>query len=382
MTRRRRKGALKQAVLDDAIGLSENTLPIAGIRTDGGTQPRKALDLDVVEEYASNIDLAKSRLQGRMIDKNGFAFAPVAVYYDGETHWLVDGFHRLNAAKDSGLDHLEANIFQGTLREARLHSYGVNADHGKRRTNEDKVRAVDAMLRDEEWVGWSNRKIARACRVSHTMVNDRRILLERARQIQEQEERVGADGVVQRSGSRAKSRASKAKVEAPSTTAAAPLVRRNGALVEAPSTTSVEVEARPTPQVEFGEALRGETEEANMRMPDLPEQTGEVAEREGSPEKGEKWGLDVYEPVNVKAWYQVSERLEEARWVLTPLPEARDLVDALRYPANVNLQARAYVDVGTRRWIVWGEEGLPDIAARYEDMGGLEQALGLDGGQG
>ncbi len=359
----------KRSMIREARGQQDASLRIDQIRTDGGTQPRTALDLDVVEEYAGNLDASASKQRDRMVDKNGFPFAPVVVYYDGEDHWIVDGFHRLNAAKERGLERVEANVLQGTLRDARLHSYGVNADHGKRRTNEDKIRAVDAMLRDEEWVGWSNRKIAKACRVSHTMVNDRRTLLERALEIAAQEERVGSDGVVQRAGSKAKSKA--AKVESASTSIAAPLLRRDGV--------TVQLEATPTPQV-LEESAPGK--EHGGGTPTLPEQTDEVTTTEhlrSDSEKIEKWGVDVFEPTALKDWYQVSERLEEAHWVVTPWPEIDDLVAAMLYQHNAGLKARAYVDVGETRYLIWGEGSLPSLEAGYGDMGGLERALGVEG---
>ena len=59
---------------------------------------------------------------------------------------------------------------QGTRRDAVLHSVGANAQHGLRRTNADKRRAVETLLRDEEWSGWSDSEIARRCGVSHPTV--------------------------------------------------------------------------------------------------------------------------------------------------------------------------------------------------------------------
>jgi hypothetical protein len=47
----------------------------------------------------------------------------------------------------------------------------VNAENGRHRTNEDKRNAVQAMLDDFEWQFWNNTEIAKACRVSVTLVN-------------------------------------------------------------------------------------------------------------------------------------------------------------------------------------------------------------------
>lgn len=62
----------------------------------------------------------------------------------------------------------------GPRRDAILYSVGANSTHGLRRTNADKRRAVETLLRDEEWQGWSNRKIAEVCGVSEFMVREAR----------------------------------------------------------------------------------------------------------------------------------------------------------------------------------------------------------------
>lgn len=52
-----------------------------------------------------------------------------------------------------------------------LYSVGANSDHGLRRTNEDKRRAVLALLEDEEWQTWTDREIARRTRTTHPFVS-------------------------------------------------------------------------------------------------------------------------------------------------------------------------------------------------------------------
>ena len=63
---------------------------------------------------------------------------------------------------------------QGTLRDAILFSVSANASHGLRRTNEDKRRAVLTLLNDPTWVQWSDREIARHCRVGADLVGKMR----------------------------------------------------------------------------------------------------------------------------------------------------------------------------------------------------------------
>ena len=47
---------------------------------------------------------------------------------------------------------------------------GSNADHGKRRSNADKRRSVELLLKDQDWTSWSDREIAKQCAVSHPFV--------------------------------------------------------------------------------------------------------------------------------------------------------------------------------------------------------------------
>ena len=62
----------------------------------------------------------------------------------------------------------------GTRRDALLHSLNANADHGYRRTTDDKHRAIDIMLADPEWANWSSSEIARRCAVDEGTVRNRR----------------------------------------------------------------------------------------------------------------------------------------------------------------------------------------------------------------
>ena len=129
------------------------TLKLEQIRIDGGTQPRVAIDEQVVADYAE--------LYG-----SGFNLPPVTVFYDGVNYWLADGFHRYWANKKIDCEYVFADIRQGTQRDAILYSVGANASHGLRRTNADKRKALLIMLEDEEWSQWSTREIARQCGVS------------------------------------------------------------------------------------------------------------------------------------------------------------------------------------------------------------------------
>ena len=135
---------------------SLQTLKIEEIR-DGGAQMRVEMKPDVVREYAD--DMAA-----------GATFPPVVVYHDGTDYWLGDGFHRVEAARKIGREPIEAEVLDGDVRQAILHGIGSNASHGLRRTQADKRRAVERLLRDEEWSKWSDRQIAKVVKVDHKTV--------------------------------------------------------------------------------------------------------------------------------------------------------------------------------------------------------------------
>jgi len=133
-------------------------IKISKIRIDGGTQPRENIDEDIVFEYAEAM-------------QDGDKFPPVIAFNDGAKYWLADGFHRYHASKKTGYLEIEAEVKQGTKRDAVLYSVSANSKHGLRRSNADKRKAVLTLLNDEEWSQWSDREIARKCEVSPKTVS-------------------------------------------------------------------------------------------------------------------------------------------------------------------------------------------------------------------
>ena len=144
----------------------EELVAWSSIRVDGGTQMRAGLNRDTVAEYTDAMN-------------QGDTFPPVDLYYDGSTYWLGDGFHRHAAHKQAhGISQpIRANVKPGTRRDAVLAAAAANAKHGLQRTVEDKRRAVDALLADDEWGKWGDREIARRTATTHPFVRKRRAAL-------------------------------------------------------------------------------------------------------------------------------------------------------------------------------------------------------------
>jgi hypothetical protein len=133
-------------------------LPVQAIIADPEVQPRERLSEAAIMEYGEAM-LA------------GAKFPPVVVLYEERDRWwLASGFLRLAAAKAIGREMIDVQADTGNKRAALLYSCTTNATHGFRRTNRDKRRAVLKLLRDGEWVEWSDREIARTCRVSPGLV--------------------------------------------------------------------------------------------------------------------------------------------------------------------------------------------------------------------
>jgi len=134
-------------------------LPLEDIRRDRDIQPRAgALSTARVREYAKAM-------------REGVTFPPIVVFQEGGNYWLADGFHRCAAAEAAQLTEIEADIRPGTQREAMLYAVGANAEHGLRRTNADKRRAVFVLLQDKEWSTWSDHDIARKTHTTQPFVS-------------------------------------------------------------------------------------------------------------------------------------------------------------------------------------------------------------------
>lgn len=137
-------------------------LLIEKIKVDGSFQVRQALSEDVVNDYHNSIS------------EKPDALPAVHVFTIDGQYWLVDGFHRLEAHRRAGMTELFAEVHAGDNRAALLFAIGANRTHGLRFSNEDKRRAVSLLLKDEEWVDWSDIQIANHCGVSDRFVSKMR----------------------------------------------------------------------------------------------------------------------------------------------------------------------------------------------------------------
>lgn len=130
---------------------------LSDIRIDGGTQGRVEID----QRHAYQIV---------EMMKEGWEFDPIDTNFDGVTYWMVDGFHRYHAYTLLGIKEVEVKYIPGTLDEAIIRSYGVNARHGKPRTVEDRQKIVEDALANPLTKDKTTYEIAKICVVSQSFV--------------------------------------------------------------------------------------------------------------------------------------------------------------------------------------------------------------------
>jgi hypothetical protein len=122
-------------------------------------QPRAHLCEETIADYAAAL-------------QDGARFPAISVVWDGDKHWVVDGWLRCRAYQVAGRTEILADVCRGTRRDAILRSVGSNVKHGLRRTWADKRMIVRKLLADVEWGLWSDRVIARQCAVSPAFVGN------------------------------------------------------------------------------------------------------------------------------------------------------------------------------------------------------------------
>ncbi|MFH2060463.1 MAG: hypothetical protein ABIJ59_16390 [Pseudomonadota bacterium] len=127
------------------------------ILVDEELRPRAETHESIIYEYAETLE-------------EGNVLPPIDIYSDGEVCLLADGYYRLEAYKLAGFDNIPAIVHQGGQVEALIHALGSNTDHGVRRTNADKRKAVTIILTHPDFQGLSDNQIAGICKVSQPFV--------------------------------------------------------------------------------------------------------------------------------------------------------------------------------------------------------------------
>jgi hypothetical protein len=150
---------------DDRWTEEAEVVEIAALTLDDELFPRERLDPETVDEYAE-------RMQ-----EEGERFPAIrAIKFQSGPLMLVDGWHRVEAARRLGYTKLHARVRPGGWVEAVEAAAASNGRHGRARTNADKRKAVSILLDLPKWAEASDREIAKHCMVSHPFVADVRAI--------------------------------------------------------------------------------------------------------------------------------------------------------------------------------------------------------------
>ena len=139
-------------------------LASSSICSAGGTQARVALSAATIEEFATDL-------------RQGCVFPPIVVFFDRQTYWLADGFHRMAAYRFTEAPTIRADVRAGSRRDAILYAAGSNRAHGLRRTIADRRYAVLLLLSDDEWFDRSDHWVAETVGVDRATVADVRRMI-------------------------------------------------------------------------------------------------------------------------------------------------------------------------------------------------------------
>jgi hypothetical protein len=141
---------------------------------------KKVADLRSHEDCQARLGLTEEAVKSyEQAYKAGKALPALEVFEVNGELIVVDGFHRLEAARRAGVETLPVEIVgKGTMAEAEWAALGKNHNHGVRRTREDKRKAVQMALANTAAAKLTNRSLAKYLEVSHTFVANERKMAE------------------------------------------------------------------------------------------------------------------------------------------------------------------------------------------------------------
>jgi hypothetical protein len=155
-----------------------HSLPLRTITVDPGIQPRV---VGIDPEHV------------RALEESAGSWPPIVVVLREGSYLLVDGFHRLCAAQNLGLEAVGVRLVElppgGDLHAL---AFQLNAMHGRPLSLADRRAFADRLLRLDPKL--SDREVVRRCGLSSNTVGVLRAGLEASAQIEQTTERVGKGG--------------------------------------------------------------------------------------------------------------------------------------------------------------------------------------------
>ncbi len=118
---------------------------------------------------------------------------PLKVVRQDGRYLLVDGFHRLEAARNLGLEVIPVEVLEAPQDgDLRALAFSLNAQHGRPLSLADRRAFAERLLRNRPYL--ADREIGRRCGLSGNTVGAIRERLEESAQIEQTAERVGRGG--------------------------------------------------------------------------------------------------------------------------------------------------------------------------------------------
>ena len=329
MTRRNRnKKRLNQSVVASIAGRTHRMVELESLVIEESLQVRAKLDQETIQEYATQMVPPGSDLDGtdhEVLDIHGVPFDPISVILTPDDELLlVDGWHRVAAARKKKIEKFQASVRGGTRQDALEACLIANARHGLRRTRADKRRAIRLALGDAEFVKRSDRWIAEMTGVTSPTVTKMRSELVEAGEIEFQKELLTKDGR--------------------SWTQTPPKDKE-----ESPQTSNVKIS---------NSSAKGSTQVVDSSLPEGVKIRPGKNTLPGTPptpiSKGKRaTAIKVYSNPGLGGWRQASEAYGQGLVVITPLPNPVDLTRMLAPMVSASCIAREYVSTGVGNFIVW-----------------------------
>lgn len=108
---------------------------------------------------------------------------------------LVDGYHRYEAARISGIEAIRVRVFKTPANaDLRGLAFTLNVRHGKALTHADRMHEAERLLREQPRT--ADREIGRHCGIAANTVGNLRRKLESSGELEAADTRVGSDGHV------------------------------------------------------------------------------------------------------------------------------------------------------------------------------------------
>ena len=349
--RDRKKSKLSQSVLAAIAGRVSKMITLEDLVIEESLQVRAKLDQETIQEYAQQMVPPGSDLESgvdhEVLDIHGVPFDPITVVLTPDDELLlVDGWHRVAAARKKKIAKFQASVSSGTRQDALEACLIANARHGLRRTRADKRRAIKLALKDPEFVKRSDRWIAEMTGVTSPTVTRTRADLVEAGEIDFQKELLTKDGR--------------------SWTQTPPKEKE-----ESPKTSNVKIS---------NSSAKGSGQVADSSLPEGVKLRPGKSTLPGTPpspttQGASKGGTDikVYSNPGLGGWRKASEAYGQGLVVITPLPNPVDLTRMLAPMVSASCIAREYVSTGDGNFIVWYardslSEQLPKITETLERL--------------